>query len=65
MLMYFDMQKQMFEGTTKFCVAADPSSYAGEKTLVSIVWSRAETLHHIIAPQPAFDCALWVGGLGI
>ena len=37
--MYNEMQKCMFAGATKLCVAADSSQYSGEKTGVSILWS--------------------------
>ena len=39
MLIYFDMQKSLFNGCRKLCIAADPSTHSGEKTMVSILWS--------------------------
>ena len=35
--MYQKEQKKIFEGRKKFAVAADPSTYAGEKTMVAVV----------------------------
>lgn len=37
--LYFEMQRPLFSDCVKLSVAADPSSYSGEKALVSVLYS--------------------------
>jgi hypothetical protein len=39
LLMYLDGNLDRFRALNKLMIAADPSSYAGEKTMVGIIWS--------------------------